>query len=331
LNEAKNVFNRRLLNIGPAYIARLVFDLRGESVVMLHEGVVHGGISHRIFWDEKFTEIAFLAVDSALARKGYGRVLMQYLKTVLQSVEIYDILTCADNQALQYFKKQGFNDRDIMMDPQRYVGRLKEYTQVTLVHCQIVPHMDYIRFATIFEEIIKFTEARIGTHCRPPIFDKSLIWTPTPQSPTFVSMPLPELIRRTELGVRGEAEKRKMADYNKRMAELRGKCLRILEQLQEDPEIADLFQRPVTEIVAPGYFSRISRPMDLQTIERRLKRFPDFYKRPSVFAADVMLMVENCKTYNDAETPYYRIAVHTQKKFRALFRAEFPGAVMVDD
>jgi histone acetyltransferase len=80
-----------------------------ETVVILHAGIVHGAISYRIFPDERFIEIAFCAVGSSLQARGYGRFIMQYFKTVIQSIEIYDVLTGADNDAVDLFRKQGFN------------------------------------------------------------------------------------------------------------------------------------------------------------------------------------------------------------------------------
>jgi histone acetyltransferase len=250
--------------------------------------------------------------------------MMRYFKTVIQSIEIYDILTCADNLAIDYFKKQGFSDRRVMMDPARYIGRLKEYTQVTLVYCRLMPEIDYLKFAARLEGAIRLTELKIGRRFRPALFDKSQIWRRQPGAPTFLNWSLPNLLELTDCQGREDTENRKMDDYEARMSELKEKCLQILEELQTEVEVVAVFRRPVTEAIAPHYFERIEKPMDFQTIERRLHRFPDYYKRPSVFAADVMLMVENCKEYNEPETAIYKIALQTQRKFRHLYQVAFP-------
>jgi histone acetyltransferase len=325
LCEATNVFDRQLPNMGADYIARLTFDLRGETVVILHAGIVHGAISYRIFPDERFIEVAFCAVDSSLQSRGYGRFIMQYFKTVMQSIELYDVLTCADNDAVDYFRKQGFNDREVMMDPERYLGRLKEYSNVVLVHCHLSPVIDYLNFATKLDAVIRFVESKVGKHLFPPLFDRPTRLRQGP--PGFLNVSLRDVIQLTGSGPMGEVERSKLVDYDGRMAELKTKLLRILRGLQGDPAIAEVFQTPVTEEVAPRYFETIVRPMDLQTIERKLTRFSDFYKRPSVFAADIKLMIDNCKAYNDSDTMFYRVALATSKKFAQLYQTEFPESV----
>ena len=80
---------------------------------------------------------------------------------------------------------------------------------------------------------------------------------------------------------------------------------------------------PVTEEIAPGYFDTIAKPMDLQTMERRLLRFRDYYKRPEVLRVDIELMVENCKTFNGQDTMYYKLAVQCLQRFKALFHQTF--------
>jgi histone acetyltransferase len=146
LNNSKNIFSSQLPNMGADYIARLVFDFHAETVMMLYSGVVKGAICSRIFPEERFIEIAFCAVDSTLQSRGCGRLLMNFLKYVIQYSEIYNMLACADNEAVIYFKKLGFNDKAITIDPKRWVGRIKDYDKVTLVHSKIYPEVDYMHF-----------------------------------------------------------------------------------------------------------------------------------------------------------------------------------------
>jgi hypothetical protein len=84
-----------------------------------------------------------------------------------------------------------------------------------------------------------------------------------------------------------------------------------------------LFQRPVTEAIAPGYFKVIKHPMDFQTIERRLLRFSDYYKRPGVFASDIELIVDNCKHFNSPDTECYKTAAALHTRFKHLYQKEF--------
>ena len=38
--------------------------------------------------------------------------------------------------------------------------------------------------------------------------------------------------------------------------------------------------------------------MDLRTIEKRLDKYPDYYKTPELLAMDIITIAENCKHYN---------------------------------
>ena len=48
---------------------------------------------------------------------------MNHVKDYLQTLEIYDILTCADNEAVTYFRKQGFNKHEIMNETYEWFNR----------------------------------------------------------------------------------------------------------------------------------------------------------------------------------------------------------------
>jgi histone acetyltransferase len=57
---------------------------------------------------------------------------MSELKARLQKEGMIVMMTCADNLALGYFKKQGF-DKNITVDPVIYKGFLKDYEGSTLM------------------------------------------------------------------------------------------------------------------------------------------------------------------------------------------------------
>lgn len=57
----------------------------------------------------------------------------------------------------------------------------------------------------------------------------------------------------------------------------------------------------------------IKRPMDLGTIDTKLKRGE--YKTFAAFEADVQLVIDNCTTYNDKKAEVYKQAVKLQKCF----------------
>lgn len=314
LNDAKNVFSIQLPNMGSNYVTRLVFDFNAFTVIILHKGQVKAGICSRVFEEEKFIEIAFCAVDSTLQGGGYGRLAMNYLKSHLLYIQIFDIMTCADNDAVTYFKKQGFNDKQILLDPKRWVGRIKDYEGVTLVHCPIDPIIDYMNFNYALNQQIKLISQLTGSHFKTntlyskhkPLF---------PLAPYLTSIPLSQVYKFTELHPTEETEKE--ADSIPKPSELRRKLIEIERILSNDSRF-EIFQRPVTELIAPGYFNTIKRPMDFWTIKKKLSIFDDYYKRPEQFIADIEQIIFNCKSFNSNTTPFYKTAATLQTKLSTL-------------
>ncbi|RKO90521.1 Bromodomain-containing protein, partial [Blyttiomyces helicus] len=66
------------------------------------------------------------------------------------------------------------------------------------------------------------------------------------------------------------------------------------------------FAQPVTEQLAPEYFSIISHPMDFSTVTRKNENYE--YKTVEAFEEDVLLIFSNCMKYNRADTLYYKAA-----------------------
>lgn len=314
LIDAMNLFSRQLPNMGTIYISRLVFDTSASTVLVLHEGRAHGAICARSFPEERFVEIAFCAVDYEFQARGYGRLLMDFLKCHVQCAGILDIITCADNEAVTYFQKQGFNRHEILMDPARWVGCIKDYEGITLVHCRLRSDVVYPKFSSALQAQISALRARAGAGAALPPVECGFV--PFAQAPLMGNVPLPALLSRC-----GAAPP---PDYSARMAALRARLLTVLDALSGDAKFASVFGRPVTERVAPDYYQKIRRPMDLSTLRKRLTRYRDYYKRPEMFASDIALMCDNCKSFNAPDTPYYRAANELLRRFHAVFRDAFP-------
>jgi hypothetical protein len=58
------------------------------------------------------------------------------------------------------------------------------------------------------------------------------------------------------------------------------------------------FEKPVSVAVIPDYMQYVQTPMDLQTVERKIKNV--HYSTPEDFEFDMLLMFQNCITYNGA-------------------------------
>ena len=349
-------------------------------------------------------------------------------------MEIYDLLTCADNEAVTYFRKQGFNKHEILINPSRWVGCIKDYDGITLVHCKIRPDVDYLHFPISLRKQQIILEQKTGViitaNQQNPLYNLTLSKKPCvvdlnapksankpksivpeelfeedtddverkcsinkmqeimkkltprflafPQAPTFVNVSIPEILdsykpssfliqnggknnipnktkgsknasnaesandsdgENNENNSENSAIKKTIVhpslmssylrkkyidEYNKKMETFRKKFFAILNELKSDSFFSVVFSRPVTEEIAPTYFTLIKKPIDFLTIEKRLTRFTDYYKRPEIFALDINQMCENCKKFNTPDTNYYKAAVDLMKKFRQLYDEEFP-------
>ncbi|XP_054762384.2 nucleosome-remodeling factor subunit BPTF-like [Lytechinus pictus] len=87
---------------------------------------------------------------------------------------------------------------------------------------------------------------------------------------------------------------------------------KMLRQLQSH-KMAWPFLEPVSELDAPDYYDVIKEPMDLSTVEDRLKN--KHYVKLSDFAADIGKIFDNCRFYNPTDTPYYQCADVLEKFF----------------
>ena len=139
------------------YIVRLVFDRRHEALVILRNGTdILGGIAYRPFLERQFAEIAFCdrggvgrrgndaatasvgAITASEQVRGFGTRLMNHLKNRAVERGILYFLTYADNHAIGYFQKQGF-DKTISMPKAHYLGYIKDYDGGTLMECYVHP------------------------------------------------------------------------------------------------------------------------------------------------------------------------------------------------
>lgn len=111
LIELKNIFARQLPKMPKEYIIRLIFDKKHECLVIKSQDKIFGGLCYCLFERTKVVEIVFLAITSDHQIKGYGTKLMNELKMRMQKRGYHFLMTCADNLAIGYFKKQGFHQK----------------------------------------------------------------------------------------------------------------------------------------------------------------------------------------------------------------------------
>jgi len=80
-----------------------------------------------------------------------------------------------------------------------------------------------------------------------------------------------------------------------------------------------LYPPPHYRSAVPDYLDVIKEPIDLMTIEKRIRQ-DNHYKSKQMLFADLMLMVNNCKLYNDEASTYVQCATNLEKFIQSLFQ-----------
>ncbi|AMD18712.1 HBL190Cp [Eremothecium sinecaudum] len=99
--------------------------------------------------------------------------------------------------------------------------------------------------------------------------------------------------------------------------ELYDACEKVVMELRNYTEHSTAFLNKVSKRDAPNYYQIIKKPMDLNTVLKKLKTFQ--YKSKQQFADDIMLIWKNCLTYNSDPKHFLRAhAIAMQKKSQQL-------------
>ncbi|SCU93536.1 LAFA_0F16930g1_1 [Lachancea sp. 'fantastica'] len=95
--------------------------------------------------------------------------------------------------------------------------------------------------------------------------------------------------------------------------ELYDACEKVVLELRNFTEHSTAFLNKVSKREAPNYYQIIKRPMDLNTVLKKLKTYQ--YNSKQEFVDDVMLIWKNCLTYNSDPKHFLRThAIAMQKK-----------------
>lgn len=317
----KSLFAKQLPKMPRAYIARLVFDKRHISLAILSEDPavkdsdeeIIGGICFRPFKDMRFAEIAFCAVSATHQVKGYGTKLMNLLKQYGAKYGIEYFITYADNYAIGYFKKQGFT-KNIAMPKGRYLGLIKDYDGGTMMECYVHPSIDFTRVP----EMIKAQRAFIMERVRIKAMSHK-IYEPLPTgfNPNTHGVSRMNESNAKAMAIPGMAaagwtltdllsSQGQRTDSDRQKSALKGDLLSISRKIDEQ-HFAWPFREPVDPGAVEGYSEIVKEPIDLSTIEKRIRK-GDHYKSKKMLYSDLMLMVNNCKLFNVEGTTYFQCA-----------------------
>ena len=295
LAMARNIFHKELQKMPEQYITRLVFNKKHFTVVLIQKGVVIGGICFRPFFDQdhEFAEIAFCAVSSTVQVRGYGAYVMACVKTCLQVMGINNILTYADNSAVNYFKRQGFT-LSINFPREKWQRCIKDYQGATLIHCKIQKNVDYMYIHSITDEQKRFVSKLLPDY----VIHRATKW------------PIGQI-----QGITID----KPAEFNV------VNQMRIIIQQAKLHSKAWPFLQPVNTDEAPSYLELIQTPMDFSKLEKNMNEGK--YKTLEQFRDDMWLIFQNCYTFNglEQESVYIKAALDLEKYSEKLFEEHRMG------
>ncbi|VTZ68035.1 histone acetyltransferase GCN5, putative [Plasmodium chabaudi chabaudi] len=300
----KNIFSRQLPKMPREYIVRLVFDRNHYTFCLLKKNTVIGGVCFRPYFEQKFAEIAFLAVTSTEQVKGYGTRLMNHLKEHVKKFGIEYFLTYADNFAIGYFRKQGFSQK-ISMPKERWFGYIKDYDGGTLMECYIFPNINYLRLSEMLYEQKKTVKKAIH-FIKPQIIFKGLNYFTENKGGNLHPSNIPGLL---EIGWKKEYKDMAAKKTQHKEVQLKDQIINVLDYLEKQ-QSAWPFLKPVSLSEAPDYYDIIKEPTDILTMRRKARHGE--YKTKEDFGIELKRMFDNCRLYNAPTTIYFKYANELQ-------------------
>ena len=281
---------------------------------------------------------------------------MNLLKREGARTGIEYFITYADNYAIGYFKKQGFT-KNISMPKGRYMGLIKDYDGGTMMECYVHPSIDFTRIPEMLSAQRKFILDRIrakGSSTKvyeplPKNFSPNMEGVSRANESAARAMAIPGMMAAgwtmndlmVATGQGREMDKAKNA--------LKSDLLQMIRKVEEqqfawpfrepvdtnEVKVCSLFaaccfsfrvcgdtgssQHLLLQIFNPqDYLDVIKEPIDLSTIDKRIRK-GDHYKSKQMLYADLMLMINNCKLYNDEASTYVQCAIGLEKFLGTFF------------
>ncbi|SBT32652.1 histone acetyltransferase Gcn5 [Plasmodium ovale wallikeri] len=313
----KNIFSRQLPKMPREYIVRLVFDRNHYTFCLLKKNTVIGGVCFRPYFEQKFAEIAFLAVTSTEQVKGYGTRLMNHLKEHVKKFGIEYFLTYAGKfsggrsfpsrlhriGAVCRFVEQGFSQK-ISMPKERWFGYIKDYDGGTLMECYIFPNINYLRLSEMLYEQKKTVKKAIH-FIKPQVVFKGLNFFSENKGVNLHPSNIPGLL---EVGWKKETKEMPKKVHHKEI-QLKDQILGVLDFLEKQ-QSAWPFLKPVSLSEAPDYYDIIKEPTDILTMRRKARHGE--YKTKEDFGIELKRMFDNCRLYNAPTTIYFKYANELQ-------------------
>ena len=211
----------------------------------------------------------------------------------------------------------------------RYNGLIKDYDGGTLMECYVHPSIDFTRVQEMISAQKKFLLERIATVAK----SHRIVYPPLPAGwkPNLEGLSRQNLAATRAMALPGVSEAGwTMADLqassagnkdgDRKANQLKSDLLALYRKTQEQ-QFAWPFREPVNPDEVEDYADVVKEPIDLSTIEKRIRR-GDWYKSRHMLLTDFLLMVNNCKLYNGNNNLYYDCACSMEKFLRTIFPSE---------
>ena len=232
-------------------------------------------------------------------------------------------LTYADNNAIGYFKKQGFH-KNLKMPIEQWKDCIKDYDGGTLMEAEIDEKIDYSNLSEIIKEqkkcieklCNKFLNVKRKYSCQEleEAFEKKKIDINAIRKKAKENDDQIEITEEIFNCIPGMKESGwTYKDYkfqceNEKKGEnvnFITQCRNIIEKLKSHPNSWP-YKDPVDQKQIPDYYQKIKEPMDLQTLEKGVEA--GNYKDKAVFEKDLRKIFNNARIYNKPGTIYHKYA-----------------------
>ncbi|MCQ2819553.1 MAG: GNAT family N-acetyltransferase [archaeon] len=269
-------------------------------------------------------EIAFLAISSLEQVKGFGTRLMNKLKDHCKKDGIEYFLTYADNNAIGYFKKQGFN-KALRLAPDKWRGLIKDYDGGTLMECHVENYICYSKLSEILKEqkkdLQKLADSFLNVKRKHTFseLDKSFKENDIKPEDIKENEPVPKNVFEAIPGLKAagwtyEDYIKQLKIQEKGEKNFMFQCREIITKAKTHKS-AWPFLEPVDKEKVPDYYDMIKEPMDLQTLEKNLES--GNYKCKEHFVKALNLIFSNCKTFNPKNSVFFKAAVNLETDLEA--------------
>ena len=248
---------------------------------------------------------------------------MNKLKDHCKDQGLQYFLTYVDNNAIGYFKKQGFN-MALKMPMEKWKEYIKDYDGGTLMEAYCNPMIDYSNLSEIIKQqknkIKEFASKFLNVKTKHSFSElEKVIKKEKLENNSYKKIKTGEDKYQYEIteelfnAIPGMKESGwEYSDYKKQLEiEKEGninfitQCRNIINKLKKNKNSWP-FREPVNEEQVQDYYKKIKEPMDLQTLEKGLES--GNYKSKNTFVKDLRKIFDNARTYNKPGSIYHRYA-----------------------